>query len=155
MVLLYIIYRIYATLLYINYRIMYNQHMSYKKFKENLVSAGISNTELAEALGMESRQAITFYNAQGRKVPVCMMLLSEKIAELSAKGINKAEILHCGKSIDYDDLKSSIKQAGLNNKLFSELIGYDAKTISNYKRQQVPRCIGMLARLLVLKSQLL
>lgn len=134
---------------------MYNQLMSYKKFKENLVLAGISNTEIAEALGMESRQAITFYNAQGRRVPPCMMVLSEQIADLFAQGVSKEVILSCGRGIDYDDLKKAIKKAGLNNKLFAEMIGYDARTISNYKRQQVPRCIGMLARLLVLKSQFL
>lgn len=129
--------------------------MSYKKFKKNLISAGVSNTELAEALGMESRQAITFYNVQGRRVPPCMMVLSEQMAALFAQGVNKEVILSCGKEIDYDDLKMAIKEAGLNNKLFAEMIGYDARTISNYKRQQVPRCIGMLARLLVLKSQFL
>lgn len=126
--------------------------MSYHLFRSNLVSANITNTELASALGMANRQAITLYNVKGRKVPVCMMLLSETIADLAKKGVNKEIILAQGEPIDYDDLKKVIIKAGLNNKLFAESVGYDPRIISQYKRQGVPRCMGMLARLLLIKS---
>lgn len=121
--------------------------MSYHLFKSNLVLANITNTELAYCLGMANRQAITLYNVKGRKVPVCMMLLSETIADLAKKGVSKEIILAQGQPIDYDDLKKVIIKAGLNNKLFAESVGYDPRIISQYKRQGVPRCMGMLARL--------
>lgn len=124
--------------------------MSYHLFRSNLVSANITNTELAFALGMANRQAITLYNVSGRKVPTCMMTLSEIIADLAKKGVTKEVILAQGHSIDYDDFKKVLIKAKLNNKLFAESVGYDPRVISNYKRQGVPRCMGMLARLLAI-----
>jgi hypothetical protein len=126
--------------------------MSYHLFKSNLALANITNTEMAYCLGMANRQAITLYNVKGRKVPVCMMLLSETIADLAKKGVGKEIILAQGQPINYDDLKKVIIKAGLNNKLFAEYVGYDPRIISQYKRQGVPRCMGMLARLLFLTN---
>lgn len=128
--------------------------MSYHLFKSNLVLANITNTELAYCLGMANRQAITLYNVKGRKVPVCMMLLSETIAGLAKKGVTKEVILAQGQPIGYDDFKKVLIKAKLNNKLFAELVGYDPRVISNYKRQGVPRCMGMLARLFFFKSKM-
>jgi hypothetical protein len=129
---------------------MYNGNMSYKLLRKNLKDAGVRNIDLTNALGL-SRQIITVYHAQG--VPVCMQKLSEVIADLAGKGVSKDDILACGKPIDYDELKTVIKSAGFNNKLFAEQLGYERQTISNYGRQGVPRCVGMLARLLELSFQ--
>lgn len=119
--------------------------MNYETFKKNLKDAGIRNIELTRSLGL-SRQVIAVYHAQG--VPVCMQKLSQLIGKLAEKGLDKSTILSCADPVDYNELKKVIKGAGLNNKLFAEHLGYKSQTISNYARQGVPRCVGMLARLL-------
>lgn len=127
----------------------YNEVMKYETFKENLLRAGITNTELARAFGVD-RQVITRYNQRG--VPACMAALSDAIAQAAEQGVDKASILACAKHLSYDGFRELITKVGMTNVEFAHLIQVKSRSISDYKRQQVPICSAMLAGVLVLAN---